>query len=381
MRPFNSKNLLFTQFSAIGNKTIKSHPKLLRMKSKLKLGFAISAFIISGCVTTSPSLTAETDISDFYEKAAPNENSSKAIEFTFTAFGDSGWAKTHTSRPIYGGGFKQAFKRFDPNKTTLGDINYINWETSIGTHCEQFWSKLSPSTYAFLTHPKELEDTIDLGFNVIGLANNHTFDCLRSKEGNGPLQTYNFVKSIRSQNPNIALSGVYEQRFQEPIQSNIKTKQGIVPITFASAYVGGSQSHCANMLCVLNLGAIKKSFTDTSRLRILALHSWDKATHARLKAVLTTMLQENMIDIGIGSGPHIKEQIKIVKTSQGNKILATSLGNFIHPSLSAQAKNVALQSIWSFNEQTKTFKLLEANGIKISCDGGECVNKGKQRVF
>ena len=351
------------------------------MKSKLKLGFAISTFIISGCVTSSPSLTAEAGISDFHEKAAPNKNSSKAIEFMFTAFGDSGWAKTHKSKPSYGGGFKQAFKRFDPNKTTLGDLNYINWETSVGTHCEQFWSKLSPRTYAFLTHPKELEDTIDLGFNVIGLANNHTYDCLRSKEGNGPLQTYKFVKSIRTQNPNIALSGVYEQRFQEPTQINIKTKQGIIPITFASAYVGGNQSHCANMLCIINLGAIKKPFADTSRLRILALHSWDKATHTRLKAVLTTMIHENMIDIAIGSGPHIKEQIKIIKTSQGNKILATSLGNFIHPSLSAQANNVALQSVWSFNAQSKVFKLLEANGIKISCDGGECVNEGKQRIF
>ena len=131
----------------------------------------------------------------------------------------------------------------------------------------------------------------------------------------------------------------------------------------------------------MNLEAIKKSLTDTSRLRIVALHSWNKATHARLKAVLTTLIQENMIDIAIGSGPHIKEQITIVKTSQGNKILATSLGNFIHPSLSAQPNNVALQSSWSFDEQSKVFKLLQVNGIKISCDGGECVNKGIQRIF
>ena len=351
------------------------------MKSQLKLGLGLSTSLISGCVLSTRPLIAEPDISDFYEKAAPGENSSKTFEFTLTAFGDSGWAKTHTKRPSYEGGFKQAFKRFDPNKTTLGDINYLNWETSIGTHCEQFWSKSSPSTYAFLTHPKELEDTIGLGFNVIGLANNHTFDCLRSKEGNGPLQSYNFVKSIRTQNTNVALSGVYEQKAQEPIQINVKTDQGLVPITFASAYVGGSQSHCANMLCVINLEAIKKSLTDTSRLRIVALHSWNKATHARLKAVLTTLIQENMIDIAIGSGPHIKEQITIVKTSQGNKILATSLGNFIHPSLSAQPNNVALQSSWSFDEQSKVFKLLQVNGIKISCDGGECVNKGIQRIF
>jgi poly-gamma-glutamate synthesis protein (capsule biosynthesis protein) len=351
------------------------------MSFKFKPVHAMSLMLIIGAVAAAPSLIANTDTSDEEEKILPDNIPSNTIEFTFTAFGDSGWAETHTSRPSYQGGFKAAFRRFDPKKTILGDINYINWETSIGTHCEQFWSKSTPSTYAFLTHPKELADTIQLGFNVVGLANNHSFDCLRSQEGNGPMQSYNFVKSIRKDNPNIALSGVFAQRNQEPVELNIKTEKGLIPITFASAYVGGSQIHCANMLCLNNLGSTREAFTNTNRLRIVALHSWNKATHNQLKATLKSMIRENLVDIAIGSGPHVEEKIEVIRTKHGNKILATSLGNFIHPSLSAQANNVALQAKWNYDEKSKRFDLLKVNAVKISCDGGSCLNKGTFKVF
>ena len=329
-------------------------------------------------MTSTHSMNADSSTSSIQEQSTSD---SETIEFTFTAFGDSGWAETHTGKPSYKGGFKQAFKSFDPNKMTLGDINYINWETSIGTHCEQFWSSLTPSTYAFLTHPKELKDAIQIGFNVVGLANNHSFDCLRSNEGNGPLQSYNFINSIRKTNPNAALSGVFEQKNQEPIKLNIETEQGLIPITFASAYVGGNQTHCSNMLCLMNLGSIKGAFADTSRLRIVALHSWNKATHNELKSALKNMVRENLADIAIGSGPHIGEKIEVIQTSHGEKIIATSLGNFIHPSLSPQANNVALQATWQLNNQSKRFNLLTVNGIKISCDGESCTNKGSFKIF
>jgi len=351
------------------------------MSSKVKLGFVISTFIISGCVITTPSLVAETDISDFYENAESEESSKKNIEFTFAAFGDSGWAETHDKRPTYSGNFKKAFLRFDPNKKTLGDINYINWETSVGSQCDQFWSQQSPSAYAFLTHPQELKDAIGLGFNVIGLANNHTFDCLSSKEGNGPLQSHGFVEDIRQNKPNIAMSGVFTKPQQEPIKINIKTKKGDIPITFLSAYVGGHKGHCLNMSCLLNASKYTNAFTDKKRLRIVALHSWNKSTHNELKIALKNWVSSNLVDIAIGTGPHIAENIEVVKTDYGNKIIATSLGNFIHPSLSPQVKNVALQTKWNFDKESKDFSLLKVEAVKISCDGGECRDNGNFQLF
>ncbi len=321
------------------------------------------------------------------QNASPEAKITKAtkspasIEFSFTAFGDSGWANTHKGRPVYTGGFTKSFNRFDNNQVTLGDINYINWETSVGKQCDKFWSKQTPSTFAFLTHPQELEDTIKLGFNVIGLANNHTFDCLRSPEGNGPIQTYNYISKFRQANKNIAFSGVFKTETQEPVMLSIKLEQGDVPITFLSAYVGGYQGHCSNITCTLNLSKYKPSFKDTKRLRILALHSWNKSSHNQLKTILRSWVKNNLVDIAIGTGPHIAEKIEIVNTSNGKRIIATSLGNFIHPSLSRQSNNSVLQSKWNFNPRSSKFNLLSAEEIKASCDGESCVNTGMRKLF
>lgn len=299
-----------------------------------------------------------------------------SLQFTFTAFGDAGWADTHISRPKYSKGFKKAFQRFNSKQETLGDINYINWETSVGTQCDQFWTKQTSSTFAFLTHPQELVDAIKLGFNMIGLANNHTFDCIRSKEGNGPIQSYNFVKGLETNHPNIVFSGIFSKANEEPAQKDIVLEQGTVPITFLSAYVGGNKSHCSNMSCSINMTKSKKAFEDKKRLRVLALHSWNKDSHQSLKKILRQWVHSNLVDVAIGSGPHIAESIEIIDTNHGKKVMATSLGNFIHPSLSPQPHNVILQTEWKFDTTNSEPALISAKAIKASCDGGSCINTG-----
>lgn len=340
------------------------------------------AFIIIGTVAIAASSAAalvsnqSSDSSGEGSDTRSKPTATSSPTFTFTAFGDAGWADTHIKRPRYSGGFEKAFQRFNSKQNTLGDINYINWETSIGTQCDQFWTQQTPSTFAFLTHPRELEDAIKLGFNVIGLANNHTFDCIRSKEGNGPIQSYHFVEELKRKNPNVSFSGVFARAKEEPAKSDIVLKQGSVPVTFLSAYVGGNLSHCANMTCSINLAKTKAAFADKKRLRILALHSWNQGSHQELKATLKQWVQSDLVDIAIGTGPHIAESIEIINTKHGKKILATSLGNFIHPSLSPQPYNVVLQTTWSIDASSQEPQLIKANAVKASCDGGTCLNVG-----
>ena len=345
------------------------------------------AFFAAGIIAIATSAIAQ---EAFTNQAARNEQQSKQIankpqtsqstEFTFTAFGDSGWAETHTKRAQYSAGFKKAFERFNKKQNTLGDINYINWETSVGTQCDQFWASHSPSTYAFLTHPGELEDAIKLGFNAIGLANNHSFDCVKSKEGNGPIQTYRHINNLKKSQPNTIFSGIFANQREEPAQKDITLKQGTVPVTFLSAYAGGNKNHCSNISCTINLSKEKKAFADKKRLRILALHSWNKSSHQALKAILRQWIQEGLVDIAIGTGPHIAETIEIINTKHGKKILATSLGNFIHPSLAAQPKNAVLQTTWIIDPTSKEPRLLKANALKVSCDGTTCINTGTTKL-
>lgn len=346
------------------------------------------AFFAAGIIAVATSTTAQ---EAFSKQETANEQQSKRIankpqttpptKFTFTAFGDAGWAETHTTRAQYSAGFKKAFERFNQKQDTLGDINYINWETSIGTQCEQFWASYSPSTYAFLTHPRELEDAIKLGFNTIGLANNHSFDCVKSKEGNGPIQTYRFISNLKKSHPNTIFSGIFANEHEEPAKKDITLKQGVVPLTFLSAYAGGNKTHCSNISCTLNLSKEKQAFADKKRLRILALHSWNKSSHQSLKAILRQWIQDDLVDIAIGTGPHIAETIEIVNTKHGKKILATSLGNFIHPSLAAQPKNAVLQTTWIIDPESKEPKLLKAKALKVSCDGKTCINSGTTKLY
>ena len=346
------------------------------------------AFFAAGIIAVAASTTAQEAFSKETTTNSPTSNrvaskpqTTRPTEFTFTAFGDAGWADTHVNSPRYSGGFKKAFQRFNKKQNTLGDINYINWETSIGTQCNRFWTKYTPSTYAFLTHPKELEDAIKIGFNMVGLANNHTFDCIKSKEGNGPIQSYNFVKALRKKNPNVTFSGVFAKANEEPVKSTIALKGGgSVPVTFLSAYVGGNASHCSNMSCSINLSKTKAAFSDKKRLRVLALHSWNKSSHQELKATLRHWIQSNLVDIAIGTGPHIAESIEIVNTKDGKKILATSLGNFIHPSLSPQPYNAVLQTTWKIDSASKRPVLTKTKAVRASCDGGTCVNVGAIQV-
>jgi len=340
---------------------------------------------VSACASVLRSISTSKypDLVSAAEPIQPNSNQKKSLEqtlgaisFTFSAFGDAGWADSHVSKPVYRGGFKRAYNSFDPKHQLLGDLNYINWETSVGNICSAFWAPPSRSTYAFLTPPQELSDAILLGFNLIGLANNHSFDCLHSPEGDGPLQTAAHIADLQkrgSASHNTPLfSGVFSAIPVSPDTASFKVASGSVAVFFLSAYVGGDAQHCRSMLCDSGLARYKKQMAAASGFRVLALHSWNSASHSKLKMILSAWLREGLVDVAIGSGPHIAESVSIVRTPRGDRILATSLGNFIHPSLSAQPKNIALLSRWHYATLTGAIKLESLKTVKVSCRGGSC---------
>jgi poly-gamma-glutamate synthesis protein (capsule biosynthesis protein) len=263
-----------------------------------------------------------------------------------------------------------------PLRQFIADLNYINWETSVGNICNVFWSRPSVSTNAFLTHPEELADAVSTGFNLVGLANNHTYDCLRSPEGLGPLQTYSHVARLRQDLASLGqlalFSGVFLSAESEAPTSLMSVANGKVPVRFLSAYVGGDASHCRQMLCDNSIERYSTSMASQPGLRIMALHSWDSSSHQRLKAILRSWLSRGLIDVAIGSGPHVAESVVVIQTPRGLGILATSLGNFIHPGLSLQPNNVVLKTIWSFDAAQQKVRLDKVSTVTVSCDGSAC---------
>ncbi|MFM9104751.1 MAG: hypothetical protein ACKOPS_26965, partial [Cyanobium sp.] len=57
---------------------------------------------------------------------------------------------------------------------------------------------------------------------------------------------------------------------------------------------------------------------------------------------------------------------------KGPGVLATSLGNFIHPSLSSQPYNIALLTNWQLQPASGRVQLLQARRTIIGCDGETC---------
>lgn len=341
--------------------------------SQTKADLVSSLLIDSGARQSVPTLKSQA--------TTPSSGSGSGVgsTFTFHAFGDSGWADSHRPQPTYNGGFQRAYGLFDRNRSLLGDINYINWETTVGHSCSAFWSPPSNSTFAFLTRPEELVDAINLGFNLIGLANNHSYDCVQSPEGVGPLQSYGHIEAIRRQFTQSkpgdvpVFSGVFAQPDQAVGKGVIRSRDGLeIPVTFLSAYMGGDPQHCRNMVCEKGIERYAADFSNQRGLRVLALHSWDPSSHARLKALLRSWLQRGLIDVGVGSGPHIANDVVVVKGSLGPGVLATSVGNFIHPSLSSQPYNIALLTRWRLDPGSGRAQLQQVGRTIIGCDGETC---------
>jgi hypothetical protein len=326
-------------------------------------------------------LTPQLNRSAVTAQSSPED---QVVTFSFNAFGDSGWADTHVPTPVYQQGFKRAYQRFDPQKRLIADINYINWETSVGSVCSAFWSPPSGSTFAFLTRPEELVDAVAIGFNIVGLANNHSYDCLRSPEGNGPLQSYDHVarlkQDLQRRGVSALFSGVFQSSDSESPALTMQVGKGQVPVRFLSAYVGGDAQHCRQIVCDKAIERYAGSMASHAGLRILALHSWDPSSHQRLKAILRSWLSRGLVDVAIGSGPHVAEAVAVVKTPRGSGVLATSLGNFIHPSLSSQPNNVVLQTTWSFDPARQRLRLDQARTTTVGCDGEVC-RQGATRSY
>jgi len=351
--------------------------------------FLSSILIFSTFVT--PLAFSFNDSNKFFQRlggiinnSPKDEKKREAVSFTFNAFGDSGWSRSHQRKSSANSSFKRHYIKMDPRLSLIGDLNYINWETSVGRSCDLFWSPPSPSHYAFLTHPQELRDAAGLGFNVIGLANNHSYDCLRSNEGNGPLQTFGHIQNIKKQHDSkgnsILFSGVFSDRKSAVSVGSFRTPNGEVPVTFLSAYVGGNSTHCKYISCTAYLDKYAAEFKRKKGLRVLALHSWNKSSHQELKIILDRWLKMNLVDIAIGSGPHVAEKVYLLKTPYGEKVKATSLGNFIHPGLGYQPNNIVLKTQWTYDPSSQGLALNKLSARRVSCNGESCSMK-EEKVY
>ena len=297
--------------------------------------------------------------------------------------GDSAMALTYQQppkpdQPLPEGGlanFGDRLDAFDPTgKSYRGDLSFINWESTVGQYCNQFRGKPSPSSYTFVSHPINIAEAYRRGFNLIGLANNHSWDCPVGEQGiHGALVSALYMENLATQmNTSWLWHGVGDNQQKNTAQVNTITVKGKpIKIAFASLYLGGA---CTNISCIEDEAQILQSLKDADAdLRIISIHSWNKDTQKHLVATGKKFIRDYKGDIVFGHGPHEWRPVTIVESQLGKKgVMFESLGNFIHPNLAARRKDMIGRVLLDLD----TLTIQQVQGIPLQVDASNASFSG-----
>ena len=285
--------------------------------------------------------------------------------------GDAAMALTHRqplklSQTVQGvpANFGQRLDAFDPTgKSYQGDLSFINWESTVGTRCNQFWAAQGPRAFAFMSHPGNMLELYKRGFNLIGLANNHTRDCPNAEEGvKGDFASSRHMEKITaSEGFNWLWDGVGETKTATVRMLELKGRP--VTVAFASLYI--AEGDCTYVTCLKDKMTVLRSLRDADAdIRILAMHSWTNPTQRELVNIGVDFIRHYDGDVVFGHGPHIWRPVRVVESARGGKrgVIFESLGNFIHPSLIASSQHLIGRALFDLD----TLKLRQVQIIPIS---------------
>ena len=278
------------------------------------------------------------------------------------AYGDSGWSWTHESPPIQAE-FGQALDDFSPSgEIYRGDLNFINWETTIGYNCEQWHAPyVRGRSYAFLARPENIEQAIERNIENFALSNNHTRDCIYNNETNenGQISSLIYLNQINQDYPNLIYHGVNTENKNIPalIKKSIKGKN--IQIAFASYYTG--REECPFSVCANDADQLIQNFKKlTADLKIMMIHTMNDQT--KLVEVAEKFIREADGDIVFGSGPHRWKPIRYIKKANDRTaIIFDSLGNFLHPSMAEQPRNIIARLLIS----PENFEIQQIQAISV----------------
>ena len=197
------------------------------------------------------------------------------------------------------------------------DLKYCNQESIIGG------KNLGISGYPNFNSPDEIGETIvDLGFNMIGLANNHAFD-LGEK---AIIYSTSFWKKY----DNIITSGSYPS-MEERGSVKIYEKNGIKYAFLA--YTTGLNGYSLNgkdyLVNVYDKETVKKDIekVKSADVIIVAMHWGNEYTNipTNSQREIAEYLSGLGVNLIIGTHPHVVQPITYI----GDTLVIYSLGNFI----------------------------------------------------
>ena len=199
------------------------------------------------------------------------------------------------------------------------DLKYYNQETIIGG------KDLGVSHYPRFNSPDEIAlDLIDIGFNLVSLANNHTLD----KDEQGILNSVNFWRNKE----NVVVSGQSDS-FENRNNIQIQEQNGIKYAFIAYTDMTNGLSVPSGKEYLVNVYSDEQAKIDIESVRdkvdvvIVSMHWGEEYTHTPTYSQKreAQYLSSLGVDLIIGAHPHVIMPVDYV----GDTLVIYSLGNFI----------------------------------------------------
>jgi len=213
--------------------------------------------------------------------------------------------------------FSLMFKMIEPIIQDY-DLKYYNQESIIGGG--------KPSHYPRLNSPDEIgEDLVNIGFNLVSLANNHSFD-----KGESSIR---YSNKFWGNQEGVITAGTYSS--QEARDNIVVYEQNDIKYSFLSytTKTNGLKSSKGNEYLVnvyeeeLVAQDIAKAKEQGAEVIIVAMHWGDEYTHTpnNEQKEIATYLSSLGVNLIIGTHSHVIQPIDYID----NTLVVYSLGNFI----------------------------------------------------
>jgi len=260
----------------------------------------------------------------------PPEASVESATVSFLAAGDNliykgTWVDAARGQSSGSYDFAKMY-RYVTDAINAADFAYINQETLM---CGPGYEL---TAYPHFNSPRQVgTDLLKVGFDIIGIANNHMAD----KGSAGLSATIDFLKQETAAYGGTLIGGYEDRSDYETIRT--VEKDGVVIALLAYTYgTGASLGASTPVLPILEKETVKRHITAAKEIAdvVIVFPHWGKENTFSPNAYQTEWAQfmaDCGADVIIGTHPHVIQPITILTGKDGNQTLcAYSIGNFLH---------------------------------------------------
>lgn len=229
---------------------------------------------------------------------------------------DASVNKTYNANDKYN--FSKMFNYIKPLISKY-DLKYYNQESIIGGG--------NPQHYPRLNSPDAIgEDLLSIGFNLVSLANNHSFD----QNESGLVHSLEFWKKHVNDAHTAGSYSSFDERDEIPIYEQNDIKYAFLSYTIPTNGLSAPQGkeYYVNVYSDEQVSKdVKKAREKGAEVVMVAMHWGVEYTHVpnEEQKKVAKYLSDLGVDIVIGSHPHVIQPMEYV----GNTLVIYSLGNFI----------------------------------------------------